>query len=158
MNNRLLLYKKIIIYSDWLLVIMGLLLALYIYIWGFDTLFHQIMLTILAITMLFLSYISSIRSYRYTYKRKMTENIVGIFGLVHVCTVLTVVFLSFLSNALQLSMISFINGVVFIFLSHEIKRAYSLGFEHCGNWKIRRVLGILLMLPLPLYALIYFLD
>ena len=31
MNNRLLLYKKIIIYSDWLLVIMGLLLALYIY-------------------------------------------------------------------------------------------------------------------------------
>ncbi len=156
MNRRLLFFKRVINHSDGLSIIISILILLYVCFLGHEKKVHLIVISILASVMFFLDYISSIKLYRYSYNRKMDYVVTRGLGLAHCSIVLAISLLFFLPIGIRISMILFFCGLLFIKTSCEIKRAKSFGFEHCGNWQIRRVLGISLMvLPLLFYALVF---
>lgn len=104
----------------------------------------------------YLEFIGLIRDYRYSCKRKVSITMFRGLSNNHLIVTIGLIFLPIVDNIFHIFIILFTNGLLFLFFSKEIERAYSLGFEHCGNWQIRRVLGISLMvLPLLFYALVF---
>ena len=105
----------------------------------------------------YFDYIVAIKLYRYFSHRQVSTTVYRNMSAVHLTTNYSIIFFPFINTFLIIILIMFTNGFIFISFSKEILRAYSLRFENCGNWQVRRVLGILLMLPLPIYALIHLL-
>ena len=106
----------------------------------------------------FSCYITTVKFYRYSLKRKMTTEVSRLFGTTLVLFVAGLGSLSVFGLNPEIVIVIILSGCGFGLMkwSKEIKRSHDNCFEHCGNWQIRRVLGISLMvLPLLFYTLVF---
>ncbi len=115
--------------------------------------FYLILLTALSLASYLCNSIVMIRIYRYRNGRKMLFHFISPMQVCQFCALLVFLSVSDVPYAYRISLFFFLSGLVFYWLSKEIRRAKKQGFEKCGIWQTRYVLGIILMLPLPVYAI-----
>ena len=115
--------------------------------------FYLIFFTVLSLASYLCNSIVMIRIYRYRNGRKMLFHFISPMQVCQFCALLVFFSVSYIPYAYRFSLFFFLSGLVFYWLSKEIRRAKEQGFEKCGIWQIRWVLGILFMMPFPLYVL-----
>ncbi len=101
----------------------------------------------------FFGYINTVKYYRYKNKREIFFWIYSPMRDCQSSALLPILVGDFLPPAYIVTLAPFYPGLIFFQWSKEIRRAKEQGFEKCGNWQIRYVLGIILMLPFPVYAI-----
>ena len=101
----------------------------------------------------FFGYINTVKYYRYKNKREIFFWIYSPMRDCQSSALIPTIASEFLPFDYRVALVYFYPGLIFFAWSKEIRRAKEQGFEKCGNWQIRYVLGIILMLPFPVYAI-----
>lgn len=156
MNCRLLKYRYLLSNEYSIcnyIFILSLGLFLFPRLFSLDSLFLSILPFPLSLVSGFFCYIHMIKCYRYRNKRKILFRIYNPMDDCQTCVLISIGVATFIPFVYRVTLLPFLSGLIFFAWSKEIRRAKEQGFEKCGNWQIRYVLGIILMLPFPVYAI-----
>ena len=152
MNCRLLRYKYMVRHSSGISIISCMTCVILIFV--SRALFHDsffrsvynVLGSLLILSACFFSYLSMVQDYRYRNNRKIfsKSNIHSPMGECVTMSLPIIVVAEFIPGAYRIILPFFIMGLIFFGWSKEIRRAKN---------QTRYVLGIILMLPLPVYAI-----
>ena len=108
---------------------------------------------ILSLISCYFGYIHTVKYYRYKNKREIFFWIYSPMRDCQTAALFPIVPSEFLPFDYRLALVPFYSGLIFFAWSKEIRRAKEQGFEKCGIWQLRYALGIILMLPFPIYII-----